>query len=271
MTYVTHDEVALHKAALGAEPDEQMSVLMKMLREEGPMKGSRMAGMSPLGYRGTMEARQRLTSALLALRDDENKYYLTPESKYEARFARKEVIRRIFRQFGVFSAEMLGFYTKGEYRMFELRTILQELEDEGFLAKGYFLRQEQGPRWQADSLHWIVREDLKQIKKRSARFDAVLTARDNLAHYLTPYVAQKFGIGSSWVAISDGEIIGAASVQLKKKENIAMRFEGSPRAWDMIRKFSSDTGKRMVLAGERKYIEADDVEDWYEQYVRPGG
>ena len=225
-----------------------------------------------LGYNATLEARKRLTAGLILLRDSENRYYLTPNTKYSPEFARKEVIRRIFRQFGIFSAEMLGFYIKGEYRMFELRTILQELEDEGFLVKGYFLRNGDLPGWQSDSLHWIVKEDVKQVQKRPVRFDVVLTARDNLAYYLVPMVGAKFGMGSSWIVISDGEMIGAASVQLKKTENRVMRFEGSRGAWDMLRSRSMELGKRLVLAKDKpEPSEADDVEDWYEKFVRPGG
>jgi ATP-dependent Lhr-like helicase len=272
MTYALHEEVALHKAALGAQIDEQMEMLMAMFREEGPLKWSQMVALSPLGYVNTLETRQRLAAGLFLLRNSDNLYYLTPDSGYSTGFARKEVIRRMFHQFGIFSAEMLGFYVKGEYRMFEIRTILQELEDEGFLAKGYFLRSEEAPHWQSDSLHWIVRKDLKRIQKRPVKSETVITARDNLAYYLVPFVGRKFGMGSSWIAISDGDIIGAASVQLKKTENLVMRFEGSREAWDMLRNHSAQLGKRFSLAKDKpQHTDADDVEDWYEKFVRPGG
>jgi hypothetical protein len=276
MTYVTHDEVALHKAALNVHPDEQMSLVMSLLAQEGHMKGSRMARLSPLGYASTLEVRQRLTAGLLVLRDADNRYYLTRDTGLEPAEARKEVIRRMFRQFGTFSAEMLGFHTKGEYRMFELRSILRELEREGLIAKAYLLRDPEGERWYSDSLHWVLREDLERIRGEPAKFDTVLTARDNLAFYLTPMVATKFGMGSAWLAISDGTIIGAATVQLKKRENIAVRFEGSQKAWDMLAAHSLSLGKRMVRAGDRKPAEPeaesyDDVTDWYEKFVRPGG
>ncbi len=271
LTYATYSEVALHKAALGVVPDEQMRMLISMFEEEGHMSWGSMVRLSPLGYRSTLEVRQRLGYGLFLLRDSDNRYYLTPDTPHPKAYARKEVIRGIFRQFGTFTAELLGFYTKGEYRMFELRTILQELEEEGFLAKGYFLGSGDLPRWQADALHWIVREDLEQLQKRPVKFDAVLTARDNLAYCLVPFVTQKFGIGSSWIAISDGEIIGAASVQLKKKENVAVRFGGSDRAWSMMRLHSMALGRKLTLRPKEQQRKDDGVEDWYEQYVRPGG
>lgn len=272
MTYALHDEVALHKAALGAEPDEQMEMLMAMFKEEGPLKWSQMVTLSPLGYANTLETRQRLAAGLYLIRNSDNDYCLTPDSKYTKEFARKEVIRRMFQQFGIFSAEMLGFYVKGEFRMFEIRSILQELEDEGFLVKGYFLRSEEAPAWQSDSLHWLVRKDIKRIQKKPEKFDVVLTARDNLAYYLTPFVGRKFGLGSSWISISNGEMIGAASIQLKKTENLVMRFEGSQEAWDMLRSRSMELGKRLMLAKDKPQPTEDDgVEDWYEKFVRPGG
>ncbi|MDD4308267.1 MAG: crosslink repair DNA glycosylase YcaQ family protein, partial [Thermoplasmata archaeon] len=271
LTYATYPELALHKAALGVVPDEQMEMLISMFRAEGHMSWGAMVRQSPLGYRGTLEARQKLGYGLILLRDSENRYYLTPDSPHQHAYARKEVIRRMFSEFGIFTAELLGFYTKGEFRMFEVRTILQELEDEGFLAKGYFLRHGDSPRWQTDALHWVVREDLEQLQKEPVKFDVVLTARDNLAYYLVPFVTQKFGIGTSWIAISDGEMIGAASVQLKKKENIAVKFAGSEEAWSMMRAHSSALGKRLVLKPAEAPREDDGVEDWYEQYTKPGG
>jgi hypothetical protein len=247
-------------------------MLMAMFKEEGPLRWGQMVALSPLGYANTLETRQRLAAGLFLIRNSDNDYCLTPDSKYETEYARKEVIRRMFQQFGIFSAEMLGFYVKGEYRMFEIRSILQELEDEKFLVKGYFLRSEDAPAWQSDSLHWIVKEDVKRIQKKPEKFDVVLTARDNLAYYLVPFVGRKFGLGSSWISISNGEMIGAASIQLKKTENLVMRFEGSQEAWDMLRSRSMELGKRLMLAKDKPQPTEDDgVEDWYEKFVRPGG
>ena len=271
LTYAIHNEIALHKAALNIKPDENMELLIAMFKEEGPMKSNRMADASPLGYNNTMEARQKLSAGLILLRDSENRYFLTQESKYNEAYARKEVIKGMFNQFGIFSAEMLGYYTKGEFRMFELRTILQELEDEGYLVKGYFLRDPNGPRWYSDSLHWILKEDVRQIQKRPKNFEGVITPRDNLMHYLVPMVQGKFGMGSSWMIISESQIIAAAIIKAGKTEHILMKFRGDESARDILKQFSARLGKRFLVAKEEIVSDYDDVEDWYEKYTRPGG
>jgi ATP-dependent Lhr-like helicase len=271
MTYALHDEISLHKAALSVQPDDEMEILMAMFREEGHMKWSQMISVSPLGYHSTLETRQKLGAGLFLLRDADNKYYLTPESEYSREHARKEVIKRMFQHFGIFTAEMLGYYTKGEYRMFEIRTILQELEDEDFLVKGYFLLDSEEKRWYSDSLHYLVKEDVGQIQKKPVKIDIVLTSRDNLTFYLMPIVAQKFHIGSSWIVISNGEMVAAAMIKLRKDENIVVKFEGDRDAWDKLKAYSSGLGKKLGMAEEPDKYELDDVEDWYEQYTRPGG
>jgi len=271
MTYAIHDEIALHKAALGVEPDENMKIILAMFRAEGRMKGREMTDNSPLGYNSTLEARQKLTGALLLLRDSENRYYLTPESAHTVEFARKEVIKGMFNRFGIFSAEMLGYFTKGEYRMFEIRSILRELENDGFLVKGFFMRNGDEGGWQSDSLHWMIKKDVKQIQKPPYDDTVVLTARDNLAFYLVPMVSSKFHMGSSWLVISNGDITAAASVKTRKRENVVVKFEGDADAWAVLRSHSASMGKRMVMFKEEQAEEDDHVEDWYEQYVRPGG
>ncbi|MDO9537806.1 MAG: crosslink repair DNA glycosylase YcaQ family protein, partial [Thermoplasmata archaeon] len=271
MTYALHDTVALHKAALNVKRDEQMEMLITMFKEEGHMKWRDITDLSPLGYRSTQDTRHRLTAGLILLRDSENRYYLTPDSEYTEKFARKEVIRRIFLQFGIFSAEMLGYYAKGEFRMFELRTILQELEDEGFLVKGYFLGDRSGPRGYSDSLHWMLKEDVKKIQKRAKKCEIVITPRDNLMHYLIPMVQGKFGMGSSWMIISEGRLIAAAMIKASKTEHVLMKFRGLESAMPILKDFSSSLGKRFRVAKEKIVDNYDDVEDWYEKYTRPGG
>jgi ATP-dependent Lhr-like helicase len=266
LTYALPQEIALHKSAIGMELDEQMSQILQMIREDGPVKWRDVSNKSPLGYQNTMDTKQKLTGSLHILRDAQNRYVPGPETSMDRDIAREKVIRGIFHQFGVFSAEHLAMYTKGQFKMFELRSILDQLELDGFLTKGYFLEG-------SDSLHWLVKSDLGKLVKKPAKFQTVITERDRLAAYLHPFVRQTFGIGSSWIVIENGRLIAAARMRRKKDEFIMKELFGDQKAWHTMKNYSARLGKRMRREEDiqPEIEEEDDVVDWYERYVRPGG
>ena len=150
--------------------------------------------------------------------------------------------------------------------MFELRSILDQLELDEFLTKGYFLAG-------SDTLHWIVKKDINRLIKKPAKFQAVITERDRLGAYLLPFVQRTFGIGSSWIVIEDGRLIAAAKMRRKKDEFIMKELIGDPEAWHTMKAYSADIGKRMRREEDIQpdIDEEEDVVDWYERYVRPGG
>jgi ATP-dependent Lhr-like helicase len=240
-----------------------MKMLMRMFAEEGALRWREVVDKSPLGYRNTLEVKNRLTAGLLVLWNAKRQFELTPESPYSEKYARKEIVRKTFNQFGIFSAELLSYYLRNEYKMGELRRILRELEEEGFLAKGFILEG-------SDKLHWFVREDVKQMQKRPGRFDAVLPSMDRLAFYLVPWVTQKLKMGSSWIIIRDGEIIGAASARGKRTDIRILRFEGSQDAWELLKDHCRSNGIRL----KKEFVPIDEVEDyqaWYEKHLQSTG
>jgi ATP-dependent Lhr-like helicase len=261
LTYALPDHIALCKAARGVKPDKNMKILIHMFAEEGALKWRDVVDKSPLGYHSTLDAKNRLTAALLIIWNAKRQFELAPDSPYSREYARKEIIRKTFEQFGVFSAEQLAYYLRNEYRMGELRRLLQELEEEGFLAKGYILEG-------SGRLHWFVKGDEEQMRKVPAKFDAVLPSMDRLAFYLVPQVAQKLKMGSSWIMIRNGEIIGAASARGKRTDIRVLRFEGSQDAWELLKDYCASNGIRMKKEFAARE-EEEDYQEWYEKHLRP--
>ena len=111
----------------------------------------------------------------------------------------------------------------------------------------------------------MVKDDISQIRKKPAKFDAVLPSMDRLAFYLVPWVTQKLKIGSSWIIIRNGEIIGAASARGKRGEIRILKFEGSQKAWELLKNHCVSNGIRMKTEVKP---EAEDYQDWYEQHLR---
>ncbi len=264
LTYALPEEIALQKAALAVKPDKNMNIVLQMIKERGPVKWKEVIDNSPLGYQSSQDAKQRLSGSLHILRDAQNRYTQGPETSMDKDTARKEVIKSIFKQFGIFSAEHLAMYIKGQFRMFELRSILDQLELDDFLTKGYFLES-------SDSLHWIVKEDMGQFIKKPATFQVVITERDRLGFYLLPFVQKSFGIGTSWIVIKDGQLIAAARMRRRKDEFIMKELVGDSNAWHTMKAYSAELGKRMRREEDEVPDVEEDVVDWYERYVRPGG
>ena len=261
LTYALPDHIALCRTARGTRPDKEMMILMRMFAEEGALRWREVLDKSPLGYRTTLEAKNRLTAGLIVLWNHKRQFELAPESPYDQSLARKEIIRKTFDQFGVFSAESLAYYLRNEYKMGELRRILQELEKEGFLAKGYILEG-------SDKLHWFVRDDAEQMQKKPAKFDTVLPSMDRLAFYLVPWVTEKLKMGSSWIIIRDGDIIGAASARGKRADIRVLKFEGGQEAWELMKDHCRSNGIRI----RKEFVDREDEEDyqeWYERHLRP--
>jgi ATP-dependent Lhr-like helicase len=259
VTYALPDDILLFKAALRTETDEYMKILMTMFKEEGVMKWREVLEKSPLGYRNTLAVKAKLSSGLIILRDSSNRFYMTGDTPYSRSEARKVVIRKMFDQFGIFSAEFLGLYTKGEFRMPEIRRFLKVLEDEGVLAKGYLLEG-------SDKLHWMVKEDVDQIQAEPVNSEVLVTSNDRLAMYLLPWVREKFGTGTSWILLSNGEIISAAKVRKKKQELFVGEVIGDERVKDAIKDYSIKVGKRLRQA---EVPESEDYQEWYEKHMLP--
>ncbi|MCK4266864.1 MAG: hypothetical protein KAX31_06255, partial [Thermoplasmata archaeon] len=261
MAYALPEGISLYKEALWHKPDKHMGYLISMFEEEGHLKWKEVLEKSPLSYRSTLDAKKRLTSGLFVLRDAENRYYLSAAAGTDRMGARKEVLKGIIHQFGIFSAEHLSLYTKGEFRMGEIRRVLRELEDEGTLVKGFLLED-------SERLHWVLGADLDRLFRPPGKMDVVLTSEDRLAWYLLPRTQRKLGIGSSWVMIHDCDIIGAARVQRRKDEFPVKGFIGSQDAWNLLKAHAIQLGKRLrkVEDDAGKY---EDHEEWYERYLRP--
>jgi ATP-dependent helicase Lhr and Lhr-like helicase len=99
-------------------------------------------------------------------------------------------------------------FMKFEMRMRELRAILADLEDEGFLVKGFLVQGD-------ETVHWMLAEDAgREFKEPSTEF--VLSPMDNLSYLLAPQIKEKFGTWC-YVIFKGAEMTGA--FRAKKKGN----------------------------------------------------
>ena len=186
VTYATLDFASLCRKAKGRVMTEDMSTLMKMVdRSCAHLEGRPVQsfdGRSPCDER-SVKGLVRGDAHLLGWK---TKTDPVPEIDMSVDEGRREIIRHIFRNFGVFSAENLSRFIRYEMPMKELRTILADLEKEGLLVKGFLIKDD-------DTVHWALRDDLDRIGEIKVNESFVLSPEDNLHFYLQPWIKQEVG------------------------------------------------------------------------------
>jgi len=208
-TYTTLDHASLYRAARGIDLDKDARSLLGIIEDHKTISRRRLYDLSPVGERRTYDAIRRLHLGSCICLDGANRYKAVPASKLSAPQARKEVVRLLFRNFGLMSAENLSRFMKFEMRMREIRTILAELEDEGFLVKGFLIEGD-------ETVHWMLRKDAdRPIKPAVEEF--VLTPMDNLSYFLYPQIRERFGTWS-YVVFRGPEMIGSFRARKKGKD-----------------------------------------------------
>ena len=123
--------------------------------------------------------------------------------------ARKAVVRNLFENFGLMSAENLSRFMKFELRMRDLRDILARLEDDGVLVKGFLVEGD-------DSVHWVLAADSDK-KIALSKDEFVLTPMDNLSYLLYPMIREKFGAWQ-YVVFQGAEMVGAFKGRKKGRD-----------------------------------------------------
>ena len=249
MIYTTQEHASLFRRARSAEIDSDMKSIMRIVEESGSISRRRLFDLSPVGERRTKEAMHRLYHGTCICLDGQNRWRPVRESSLTQHEARKEVVRLLFRNFGLFSAENLARFMKFEFLMRELRTILGELEDEGLLVKGFLMNGD-------STMHWMLASDVEKVGPLT-KAEVLLTPMDNLWFYLYPLVMERFG---SWcyVYFRGSEMAGMFRAYKKGQTLIMHQMEGDVDLLT-LRKQLRDLGMKITELGR------DDEQDWETQ------
>jgi ATP-dependent Lhr-like helicase len=248
LSYTTPQVAQLFKRAKAFKPTEHDKMILKMIEEEGHIERKDIIRLSPLGYGNTVQSLKRLYDNCQIAKDGANRFMPIDNLTIQRRSARKRFIKMLFDNFRIFSAENLAMYTKFEFRMAETRSILRELEDEGYLTKGYLF---EGDR----TLYWIVKDDLRRIGSKAFGLSFVLSPADPLWSYLQQDIRERWGLGTCFVVFQGTEMIGAFKGKVTKGELKVTRFKGDGSCWKLIREFALKNNLRFSEEFEK-------VDDW---------
>ncbi len=256
--YTTREQARLFRAAKNMELDHDMSVMVSILRDRQPLSRSRLYDLSTMGHKSTQEALKGLRRATVVYADASGQLRLVPLPITDADTARMDVVRQLFDDFGVFSAEELSRFLKRQFPMRDLRYTLRELEAEGHLVKGFLMEGDDRP-------FWMLAQGPKPDQLRF-RESFVLMPADNLYLYLQPEIKERFETPCS-VVFRGTEMIGSLQAKLKGNDMTVRSIQGGIEANRALREFARHAG--LLLREEDADEEEWDIIEFYEK-THPG-
>lgn len=255
--YTTREYAHLFRAEKGYAPEADARDVIALIKDRQPVTKKELLENSPYSPDRTSDILSDLSKNSVVYQDADGAYNLVQLKEMDRFEAMKQIARMHFRDFGVFSAETLSWFVGG--RMSVVRRILAELEDEGFLTKGFFLRDD-------PTLMWMLSEDVGRTPTRFTD-SFILNTQDNLHLYLRDIIKKECGATKS-VIFNGTRIIGSFKGKLCGAGVKIEEFEGSDRADRILREAAQALGMR--LDTERQREDEDwDVSEFYIK-VNPG-
>ena len=260
-TYCTEEQLRLWKKARDARLTAPMKKVLAVIREKQPVSRSKLIELSPFTMHETSEALRKLHTGSYVTRDASNRYRTINDSDLSVKEARKETLRQMFRAYGVITAENVSIMTRFAFTMAETRRLLRQLESDGFLVKGFFVK---GDR----RLHWALKDDVDAISNATFDTQFVLTPLDDLALFLREDVMRQWRVGSCYVVFDGTRMVGSFKARKRGAKLAIISFEGEDLAKDILEKFEEENE---LIAGEQEHrITDEEILRWFEAMYSKG-
>ncbi len=184
-----------------------------------------------LGRTVYLEKKKELIDALYVVKDAKNTYVKVGEvPNLSKKRARRQCIRNVFENYGVFTLPRLRQYVGAEFSLEELRETVNKLTRKGVLVKGY-LQEE------SKEIHYILKSDLELLDGIKMFRKFILPPKDPLWYYLHDDIHRKFGKGDWYVLFKGGEMI-AGFVGKEKGEKFKIeKYNGEDRNKFMVERW----------------------------------
>jgi len=243
--YTDSDHAYLYRAQKGYVPDEGGKALIKLLLAKQPMSKKSIINDSPLSLENTTQVLSELSRMSVVYQDSDSNYNIVEDRGVGQDEATLEIARMHFRDFGMFCAEDLSMFLSS--RMSVTRGVLRALEKEGFVKKGFFIKDD-------PTLRWMLSEDVGKITRRAGD-TFVLNTQDNLSVYFRDWIKSETGATRS-VIIANNKIVGSFVGKLCSSGAKVDDFQGNDRAVRLLKEASQSVGMRLDTQRQR------DDDDW---------
>jgi ATP-dependent Lhr-like helicase len=249
--YTTAEFAPVYRAAKTGGVEQDAKTIMGLIRDRQPIARKEVVSNSPFSEERTLELISEPFKASLICQDQDAFYYIVPPSGMSKEEAMRTIIKRHFKDFGTFSAEELAQFLS--VRMSTVRRALSDLEKEGYLVKGFLVKDDPTPRW-------MLKEDTGTEPDPFGEL-LLLNTQDNLHLYLRDMIKRECG-ATECVVFEGTKIIGCFSGKISSSGAKVENFKGSEKAY----KFMKETAKSLgVKIDETKHSEEEDwdVSEFY--------
>lgn len=226
---------AMYRSAKDSPVDETMRAILAIIEDRQPVSRKEIVNNSPFSEERTVEAINSLFHASVIYQDSSSAYNVLKEPKMDKNEAMTEIVKLMFSDFGIFSAELLASMI-GQ-RMPIVRGILKRLEDEGFLVKGFFMRD-------SPTVYWMLKEDCGKPIDMVRNDMFLLNTQDNLHVYLRDMIKRDVNSTSN-VIFRGTKIIGSFKGKMTISGAKVEEFEGSPEAKRYLKEVAISLGVRL--------------------------
>ena len=259
--YCTREEAGRYGAARRRQLTADQKLVLRIIRDQQPVKRDRLLTISPLGRGDTVEAVKSLYHSSRIYLDGSLSYVCPPLRNRSSEKVWLAVMRRLFSIYGVMTAETLGVLLGSDLRMRRIRGMLRQLEDEGFLVKGHLVRG-------SSTLFWASVETFERLGRTDSLGGFVLSPEDNLTQFLRAAFRGRMPEGGRYVVFNGTEPIGSFTGKVRSEKLEVDDVEGTPECRGIIVDYAKKLG--LVLSeGTSGRVSEWELMEFYEK-THPG-
>lgn len=234
MGYTSPKYMGLFRAVKRPMIDDDAVLIESLIQDRQPVPRKEIVANSPLSEERTIEALNRLFHDSVVYMDSKSRYSIVRKEAISQADALKTVVRMMFREFGILSAEMIAMFLS--MRMGTVRKMLAEFESEGFLVKG-FLRQDD------PAVYWMLASDIDD-PMTPVEGMLLLNTQDNLHLYMRESIKREYGTEN--VIFKGTKMIGAFKGKLTAAGAKVEDFRGTDEAQRFMRETATSLGVRII-------------------------
>ena len=230
--YTFSDFINLYRSAKDEPEDDNSRMVLAVIMDRQPATRKEIVANSPLGEKPTIESLNLLFHQSVIYMDSSSRYSVVEGKRLDKYESLKAIAKMHFQDFGIFTADTLSRFLY--VRMGVVRRILTELEDEGYLVKGFFMKDD-------PTVVWMLRSDIDEPIHLLRNEMILLNTQDNLHYYLRDLIKKEVGATEN-VIFKGTKIIGSFKGKLTISGAKVEDFKGSPEAKRFMKDVSTSLG-----------------------------
>jgi ATP-dependent Lhr-like helicase len=259
--YCTMEDASLYRAARQRNQPDDEKLVLRIVKDQQPVKRDRLLEISPLGAQDTLDALKRLYATSQVYMDASMAWVPTRRTKTSKQVAWARVVKKVLDIYGVISAESIAMLLGHEIPMREIRRALRTLEDEGHLVKGFLMRG-------SGTLYWASKDAVDKLGKVRFESAVVLAPWDSLVQFLRTCIRDLLPETGKHVIFLGPLVIGSFWGRVKGGRFEVDGLVGDSRCEEIISSYARLIG-RSLREKEEGRLSDWEIMDFY-QRSHPG-